>query len=129
MTTRTTVAIAGGGPAGASCALALVRLGIPVGIVESSDGTGNPLGESLAPSATPLFHALGVFAAVMATHPLPCHGNRSRWGDAAPAEHDFLRDPDGPGWHLDRPAFNAALLGAAATAGADCRLQTRVRSV
>ncbi|CAA9578398.1 MAG: Dehydrogenase flavoprotein LodB [uncultured Thermomicrobiales bacterium] len=129
MTTRTTVAIAGGGPAGTACAVALGRLGIPVTLVEMSTGSGNPLGESLASSATPLFHALGVFAAVMATHPLPCHGNRSSWGGEALEEHDFLRDPHGPGWHLDRPAFNAALLGAAAAAGADCRLGTRVRSV
>jgi flavin-dependent dehydrogenase len=129
MTTRTTVAIAGGGPAGASCAIALGRLGIPVTLVDASAGSGNPLGESLASSATPLFHALGVFAAVMATHPLPCHGNRSSWGGDALEEHDFLRDPHGPGWHLDRPAFNAALLGAAAAAGADYRLGTRVRSV
>jgi 2-polyprenyl-6-methoxyphenol hydroxylase-like FAD-dependent oxidoreductase len=129
MTTRTTVAIAGGGPAGASCAIALGRLGIPVTLVDASAGSGNPLGESLASSATPLFHALGVFAAVMATHPLPCHGNRSSWGGDALEEHDFLRDPHGPGWHLDRPAFNAALLGAAAAGRRRFRLGTRVRSV
>lgn len=123
------VAVAGGGPAGAACALGLARRGVPVLLLEAGDGSGNPIGESLPPAATPLFHRLGVFAAVQATAPLPCHANRSCWGsDGSPAEHDFLRDPHGPGWRLDRPAFNAALLGAAAAAGATCRRRARLRA-
>ncbi len=129
MTTRTTVAVIGGGPAGASCATALARAGVAVTLVEAGDGGGNPFGESLAPSATPLLHRLGFLDALLATNPLPCHGNRSIWGSEAPEERGFLRDPHGPGWHLDRPAFNAALLATAAAAGADCRCRTRARTV
>jgi hypothetical protein len=97
MTTRTTVAVIGGGPAGASCATALARAGVAVTLVEAGDGGGNPFGESLAPSATPLLHRLGLLDAVLATNPLPCHGNRSIWGSEAPEERGFLRDPLRPG--------------------------------
>jgi len=126
--TATAVVVIGGGPAGAATALALARRQVPVLVVEQTDGGGNPIGESLAPSATPLLHRLGLHDALLASGPRPCHGNRSRWGgDGGLAERDFLREPYGPGWHLDRPAFNAALLAAAAAGGADCRRQARFR--
>ena len=118
---RTTVAVIGGGPAGSAVAMTLARLGVPVLLIEGGDGTGNPIGETLAPSATPLLHRLGAIDALRASHPLPCHGNRSSWGgNGSLVEHDFLREPYGPGWHLDRPTFNAALLATADGAGAAC---------
>lgn len=127
-TFRPNVVVIGGGPAGAVTALTLARLGVPVLVLEQGDGTGNPIGETLAPSATPLLQQLGLYDALLATRPLPCHANRSAWGgDGGLTEHDFLREPYGPGWHLDRPAFNAALLAAAVEAGADCWRLTRFR--
>ena len=122
----TVVAVIGGGPAGAVTALALARLGVPVMLIERGDGGGNPIGETLAPSATPLLHRLGLYDALLASGPQPSYANRSAWGgDGTLAEYDFLRSPYGPGWHLDRPAFNRALLAAAMEAGADSRRQTR----
>jgi 2-polyprenyl-6-methoxyphenol hydroxylase-like FAD-dependent oxidoreductase len=121
------VAVVGCGPAGAAAALTLTRHGVPVVVLERSDGGGNSVGETLAPSATPLLQRLGLYEAFLATRPLPSYGNRSRWGgDGAPAAHDFLREPYGCGWHVDRPAINTAFLAAAAAAGADCRRQTRL---
>lgn len=113
-----TVVVVGGGPAGASTALELVRHGIDTLLLERSDGTGNPIGETLAPSANPLLHRLGLHDLLAATGALPSPGIRSSWGSDVLEERDFLRDPDGHGWHLDRPAFNAALLDAADKAGA-----------
>ena len=55
-----TVAILGGGPAGASAALELARLGIDTLLIEQTDGSGNPVGECLAPSANPLLRQLGL---------------------------------------------------------------------
>lgn len=125
---RPNVVVIGGGPAGAVTAFSLARAGVPVLVLEQTDGTGNPIGETLAPSATPLLQRLGVFDAVLTTRPLPCHGNRSAWGgDGTLTEHDFLCELYGNGWHLDRPAFNAALLGAAVGAGATCWRRTRFR--
>ena len=58
---RATVAVIGGGPAGASAALTLARHGIPALLLEQSDGSGNPDGECLAPTANPLLHRLGLY--------------------------------------------------------------------
>lgn len=125
-----TVAVVGGGPAGASAALELARLGIATIVIERSDGNGNPVGECLAPSANPLLQRLGLDSTLQSTGALPSYGNQSAWGgDGRSVDHDFLRDPFGHGWHLDRPAFNRALLDAAAIAGVSIRRTCRVASV
>lgn len=117
-TAQVTVAVLGGGPAGASAALELHRLGIDAVVIEQTDGGGNPIGECLAPSANPLLHQLGLAQLLPASGALPSHGNRSCWGgDGTPADRDFLRDPFGHGWHLDRAAFNRALLDTVETTG------------
>ncbi len=125
-----TVAILGGGPAGASAALELARLGIDTLLIEQSDGSGNPVGECLAPSANPLLQQLGIADLLQASGALPSYGNRSAWGgDGSVADRDFLRDPHGHGWHLDRPAFNRALLAAAETTGAAVLRHHRITAI
>ena len=136
----TTVAVIGGGPAGASAAIALARRGIETLLIERSDGRGNAIGETLAPSANPLLHRLGLYEALAASNARPSYGNRSSWGGPllptpdlrlptdSMAERDFLRDPHGHGWHLDRPALNATLLALATTAGARVWREERVIS-
>ncbi len=127
---QTAVAVIGGGPAGVSAALALVRLGIETVLVEQTDGSGSPVGECLAPSANLLLQRLGLDHVLPASGALPSHGNRSSWGgDGSLAERDFLRDPLGHGWHLDRPAFNRVLLEAAETADVAVLRQTRLVSL
>ncbi len=130
LSARATVAVLGGGPAGASAALELTRRGIDTVLLEQSDGSGSPVGECLAPSANPLLQQLGIADLLPASGAIPSYGNRSAWGgDGSMAERDFLRDPHGHGWHLDRPAFNRALLDAAETAGATVWREHRVTSI
>jgi flavin-dependent dehydrogenase len=123
--TQATVLIIGGGPAGASAAIALARRGIDTLLLERSNGAGYPIGETLAPSANPLLHRLGLHNLLAKSDALPSYGNRSSWGAAA-EDREFLRDPHGHGWHLDRPAFNAALLTATEEAGARVWRRARV---
>jgi flavin-dependent dehydrogenase len=124
------VAIIGGGPAGVSAALELTRRGVATIVLERSGGAGNPVGECLAPTINPLLHRLRLEGALTASGALPSHGNRSAWGgDGAPIERDFLREPFGHGWHLDRPAFNAALLQTAEAAGVLVWRHARVLSL
>jgi flavin-dependent dehydrogenase len=122
-----TVAVIGGGPAGASAAIALARCGIDTLLLERSGGRGNAIGETLAPAANPLLHRLGLHDVLLASNARPTHSNRSSWGSEL-AERAFLHDPHGHGWHLDRPSFNAALLECAAAAGARIWRQARAIS-
>ncbi|MEW2051688.1 FAD-dependent monooxygenase [Streptomyces sp. NPDC005476] len=114
------VLIAGGGPAGASAALALLRQGASVVVAEPGRPRGGwKLGESLSPRAEPLLAGLGVRdrVAAAAAH-IPYFGNESAWGGSALVDIEFLRDPHGPGRHLDRTRFDSVLLDAIREAGA-----------
>ncbi|MEU9273014.1 FAD-dependent monooxygenase [Streptomyces sp. NPDC048251] len=113
------VLIAGGGPAGVAAALALLRQGASVVIAEPGGARrGWKLGESLSPKAGPLLEGLGVLDRVTAVPHTLCFGNQSAWGGSALTDTDSLRDPHGPGRHLNRTRFDSALLDAAREAGA-----------
>jgi flavin-dependent dehydrogenase len=58
-----------------------------------------------------------------------CHGNRSVWGSNEPVESDFLRGPDGHGWHLDRARFDAWFRVIAVSRGAQLFAPARVASL
>src|SRR5437773_796120 len=103
------VAIAGGGPAGAAAAIRLARSGAAVVVIDAGDHAEEKIGESLAPAARSILERLGVWERHASAGHLPCYGNRSRWGGERIEEHDFLREPYGHGWHLDRRAFEAML--------------------
>jgi flavin-dependent dehydrogenase len=75
-------------------------------------GEGGPPG--LARAVDDVF---GAGAFVTADH-LRSLGNRAAWGSAELQRTDFMFNPFGTGWHLDRVAFDARLLAAAGTAGA-----------
>lgn len=110
--------VAGGGPAGCATAIAGAELGLRVCLLHDGRRTPARRGESLPPSVRPLLERLGVFDEFLAGAPLPCYTNRSRWGaGGAAAEYDFLNEPYGSGWQIDRAAFDAMLRRAAEQAG------------
>ncbi|MCR9070780.1 MAG: tryptophan 7-halogenase [Alphaproteobacteria bacterium] len=105
--------VVGGGPAGAIAAMRLAPKH-RVLVLERAAAPAPRIGESLPPACRPLLRDLGLLER-MDVH-RPYLGNRSLWG-GGPATHDFLRDPQGPGWHLDRAAFDDMLMAAATEAG------------
>ncbi len=108
----------GAGPAGAATALTLARAGIQTVLLDAADETIWKIGEGLPPLARLTLHRLGVWERFATDGHLASHGNRSAWGTSQLAERNFLFEPYGPGWHLDRQRFDASLRTAALEAGA-----------
>jgi len=110
--------IIGAGPAGAIAGLALA----PHARVLLVDRVAEPaarIGESLVPAARRILADFGLLGLVEAEGYPAYLGNRAHWGGGV-EETDFLRDPSGPGWHLDRRRFERLLRQAAGAAG--CRI-------
>jgi flavin-dependent dehydrogenase len=115
------VIVAGGGPGGTAAALVLTRLGRRVLLLEAGGRGGTfRVGEAIPPAVTPLLRDLGLLGRFRADGHRPCYGNVSAWG-GEPSESDFLFDPNGHGWHLDRARFNETLRVATRDAGAEWR--------
>ncbi|MGF7212774.1 flavin-dependent dehydrogenase [Skermanella aerolata] len=120
------VVVVGGGPAGATAALTLARSGLSVLLVERSTRWPIRTGEGLPPMARPLLESLGLWERFRAAGHLPSSGNRSAWGSSELFETDFIFNPYGHGWHLDRSVFDAMIVAAAEQAGVLRLSATRV---
>ena len=103
------VAVIGGGPAGCSAAISLAQSGRRVAICAREQDGRDTIGESLSSSATGLLEQLGVWQRFCQDGHLPCYGNKSVWGSDDLRFHDFIDDPRGHGWHIDRPLFEQRL--------------------
>lgn len=104
------VVILGGGPAGCATALALARLGtFRVLVVEAGHYEAVRIGESIPPDIRVVLEQLGAWEDFLEEAHEPCLGSCSSWGDDALGYNDFLFNPLGNGWHLDRRRFDAFL--------------------
>ncbi|HSE18169.1 MAG TPA: FAD-dependent monooxygenase [Pyrinomonadaceae bacterium] len=115
------VVVAGGGPAGAVAGLTLARAGRRVLLLEESSNTRFKIGEALPPAARQLLQDVGLWDGFVSQGHLPSYGNLSAWGSSELHATDFIFDPNGAGWHLDRRRFDRWLQQAAAEAGVEVR--------
>lgn len=119
------VAVIGGGPAGAACAIALGCMGRSVVLIEKSAYDSFRIGETLPPAVQPLLTKLCVWEKFLADNHSRSFGICSDWGGESSHRKDFMFSSYGSGWHIDRPRFDAMLAHSAAEAGA--RLWTKSR--
>ena len=114
------IAVLGGGPAGSAAALALLRQGFgDVTLIEADDYRQAPrIGEAIPPDTRRMLEWFGIWPDFVAQGHEPCHGSCSAWGSAELGYNDFLCNPMGHGWHLDRWRFDAFLAGMARDRGA-----------
>lgn len=122
------VLVAGGGPAGSTLALDLSRRGLSVALIEQDNYQSVRIGETLPPMVRRQLAELGVWEQFLASGALESSGIQSAWESATPRHQDFIRNPYGCGWHVDRARFDAMLASAAAEAGATVVLAARVTS-
>jgi flavin-dependent dehydrogenase len=76
------------------------------------------VGETLPPECNPLLRSLRLWEAFQRSAPIESPGIVSRWGHPAPTEQDFLSNPHGTGWHVDRTRFDGELCTEAVRSGA-----------
>jgi flavin-dependent dehydrogenase len=122
------VIILGGGPAGAAAAIPLARSGLAVAILERSAYADTRIGDTLSPEANAWLHRLGVWDAFAAVPRIASPGVVSLWDTPDPVESDFLFNPFGNGWHIDRIRFDQMLAKAATHSGTTVLLRARASS-
>ena len=120
------VVVIGAGPAGSAVAITVARAGARVLMLDHGGDRAVKIGESLSPAANTVLETLGVSRqSLEANHLISC-GVESSWGSPFLQSADFIRDPRGHGWHLDRLAFDAMLLRRASAIGVRMHRCTRV---
>lgn len=122
------VLVAGAGPAGSSAAIDCTRRGLSVALIEQDRYETRRVGETLPPMIRHQLTGLGVWERFLECGPLPSYGIRSAWEAPAPRNQDFIQNPYGCGWHVDRAHFDAMLACAAAEAGTTLFQPARVGS-
>ncbi|MDB5071366.1 MAG: oxidoreductase [Candidatus Eremiobacteraeota bacterium] len=115
------VVVLGGGPAGSAAALALVQVRpeLRVLLVEASAFERWRIGETLAPGGRRLLDGLGVWERVRAAGALECFGTSAVWGGEDRYDNEFVFSARGNAWHVDRTAFDAALVACAQERGVE----------
>ncbi len=108
----------GGGPAGCAAAIVLAHGGAGVVVVERSAYDGFRIGETLPPESRLVLERLGVWDRFEDGGHMPSPGILAAWGQAEPYANDFILNPCGSGWRVDRNRFDAMLAAAARDAGA-----------
>jgi flavin-dependent dehydrogenase len=122
------VLVVGAGPAGATAALNLAPSRTVV-LVDRDSYPRPRIGESLPPAARRLFCDMGIWESFQSQGHSPCYGNRAVWGSPEPFDTDFLRDPDGHGWHIDRARFDRWVRELAVDRGATLLAPSRPKSI
>ena len=116
------VVVVGAGPAGAATALMLAPFHRTLLLDRAGPAQQAPvvarIGESLPAAARRLLQDMALWTEFQNQGHAPCYAARSHWGGPAAVAADSVRDPDGPGWHLDRARFDAWLRRQAGARGA-----------
>lgn len=112
------IAICGAGAAGCALAIALARAGYSILVLEREVIPTPRPGESLPPEVRVPLAALGVWEEFLAAGHLSAAGNHAFWGEGTGHYKDFLFNPYGNGWHIDRTQFDTMLQRSAHTTGA-----------
>ena len=108
----------GGGPAGCAAAIVLAGGGAEVVVVERSAPDGIRIGETLPPEVRFPLERIDMWDRFQVDGHIPSPGILAAWGGPEPYANDFLLNPYGCGWRVDRNRFDSMLAAGARDAGA-----------
>lgn len=127
------VIVVGAGPAGSTAAWTLAEAGVRVLLLDGSEfPRTKPCGEAVSPGATPLLEEMGVLGRLRGEGAASLRGFRLRTPEGRFVEAAFGPVRDGipaEALALSRRRFDAVLLDAAISAGAEFRAPLRVFDV
>jgi flavin-dependent dehydrogenase len=123
------IVVVGGGVAGCAASMALARIGCSVVVIERTDYTEMRIGETLPPRSRVLLEELDVWQEFVGDGHLAASGSLAAWGSEALHENQFLFNPYGNGWHLDRRKFEWRFAQWAEDAGARVLRGSRVGAI
>jgi flavin-dependent dehydrogenase len=89
-----------------------------VALIEQDHYQSPRVGETMPPVIRRQLTGLGVWERFRETGPLESYGIQTAWDTANSRTREYLRNPYGCGWHVDRARFDAMLASSAADAGA-----------
>lgn len=101
--------VVGGGVAGTSTALSLMKAGLSTCILERTDYSPWRPGETLSPETYGELRQQVGPQLLEAEGFLVSHGLEATWGSDQPHQHFFLTNPYGHGWHVERRQLDALL--------------------
>lgn len=119
------VLVVGGGPAGCSAAVHLARSALSVVLIEKSRYERWRAGETLPPAIRAPLAELGASFILSACPQVPSNLVRSAWDTAEPHDQDFIFNPYGSGFHVDRRRFDRMLAAHARSQGVRVILQSK----
>jgi len=108
--------------------LTLARLGCSAIVIERTYYNTVRIGETLPPIVCPLLARLGVWGDFLAQNHRQSFGIHSAWGQAELHANDFIFNPYGSGWHVNRASFDLMLAQAVENAGVDVFLGAQLIS-
>ena len=111
--------IVGAGPAGLAAAIAVLRkIRISVLVIDGQARVHERIGENCPPETITLLRQLGLDQAFHASKQARCPGFASVWGREDVGYNDFIVNPMGPSWRLNRNLFDQMLVDQATDLGA-----------
>jgi flavin-dependent dehydrogenase len=119
--------VLGGGPAASSAAIELCRQGARVIVIWKSKPTLGHIGETIPPEAVLCFEELGLNAARLLRTQTPVFQRTSAWTSSYLDTSNYILNPYGPAWRLNRPVFDHDLRSAAVLNGATLVKSEKVR--
>ncbi|SDT08281.1 Dehydrogenase (flavoprotein) [Bradyrhizobium canariense] len=108
----------GGGLAGCATAISLARRNVSVCLLHLMPARPQlAVGESVPPDVRKVLRELGLWEKFLEQRHEPSLGSCSAWGGTDLGYNDFVLNPHGCGWHLDRTRLDALLLDQANSCG------------